>query len=259
MANFGRHRIEPGAPGAGRTTAFRVAPRSLSLACILMACPSLDSELLVQRLDTVVEMPVELDYSVSFPAGYGEDPDARWPLLVFLHGSGERGSDISKVALHGPLKEIGKGRELPFIIVAPQCPDGEWWRPHWVRALVEEAAVRYRVDRARIYLTGLSMGGFGTWMAIAEYPDLFAAAAPVCGGGMPYRADRFARVPVWAFHGERDSVVPVAESERMVAALEKAGGEVRFTRYPDADHDSWTATYANPELYSWLLTHRRDD
>ena len=196
---------------------------------------------------------------VALPDGYDADPNRRWPLLLFLHGAGERGDSLDLVAVHGPLKERRAGRDLPFVIVAPQVPEGHRWTVGRVVAALDGALARYRVAPDRVTLTGLSMGGFGTWEAIAEVPERFAAAVPICGGGLPLGVGRAHGVPVWAFHGAMDRVVPVGASVEMVRALRDAGGAVRFTVYPDAGHDSWTETYANPEVYEWLLSHRISD
>ena len=186
----------------------------------------------------------------------------RWPLVLFLHGAGERGNDLEKVKMHGPPKLVAKeGKEFPFILVSPQCPTGGWWSGDReitaLNALLDDIVARYRVDVDRIYVTGLSMGGFGAWRLALDYPDRFAAIAPICGGGDPARAERIKHLPVWVFHGAKDNTVPLRASEAMVAALKKAGGNVRFTVYPDAGHDSWTETYNNPELYKWLLKQKR--
>ncbi len=123
--------------------------------------------------------------------------------------------------------------------------------------LLDEIDEKYAVDSERIYLTGLSMGGYGTWSLACTYPDRFAAIAPVCGGGMPYIARNLKNVPIWAFHGAIDKVVPLKRSEEMVKAVKAAGGNAKLTVYPYADHDSWTVTYDNPKLYDWFLEHRR--
>lgn len=196
---------------------------------------------------------------VSLPEGYDADPDRRWPLLLFLHGAGERGDSLAAVSIHGPLKERAAGRDLPFVIVAPQVPAGERWTVGRVAAAFDDALAQYRIDEDRVYLTGLSMGGFGTWEAIMRMPERFAAAVPICGGGLPLGVEAAAGVPVWNFHGAMDPVVPIEMSVGMVRALRNAGGDVRFTVYPDAGHDSWTETYANPEVYEWLLSHRLSD
>ncbi len=196
---------------------------------------------------------------VSLPEGYDAEPDRDWPLLLFLHGAGERGDSLAIVGVHGPLKERRQGRDLPFVIVAPQVPAGERWTAGRVAAALDAALDTYRVDASRVYLTGLSMGGFGTWDAIMQMPERFAAAAPVCGGGLPLGLETARGVPVWAFHGAMDPVVPIEMSVGMVRGLRQAGGDVRFTVYPDAGHDSWSQAYADPELYSWLLSHSLGD
>lgn len=212
-----------------------------------------------QKLDKEVNTPVKADYLLYLPTGYGADPQKKWPVILFLHGSGERGSDINLVKLHGPPKVVDKGRDLPFVIVSPQCPANEWWNPPTIIALLDEVIAKYQVDPDRVYLTGLSMGGFGTWETAVVYPDRFAAIAPICGGGNPFRVGAIRNVPTWVFHGEKDTSVPIAASAQMVAALQSVKGDVRFTRYPDAGHDAWTVTYDHRALYDWFLQHKRGE
>ncbi|MDI6447677.1 prolyl oligopeptidase family serine peptidase [Anaerobaca lacustris] len=210
-----------------------------------------------QKLTKHISKAVECNYLLSLPAGYGEK-DQRWPLLMFLHGAGERGDNLELVKVHGPAKRIEQGKDYPFIVVSPQCPAGQWWteKTDTLLALLDEIESKYAVDPERVYLTGLSMGGFGTWTLACRHPERFAAIAPICGGGEWYLADRLRNVPVWAFHGAKDSVVPLDLSEKMVQAVQRAGGTAKLTVYPEANHDSWTVTYDNPELYEWLLSHR---
>jgi len=212
-----------------------------------------------QMFQKEIVKKVSLKYLLYLPQGYGEKKEQTWPLLLFLHGAGERGNDLSLVKKHGPPKLIEQGREFPFIVVSPQCPTTSWW-PEQVdalMALLDEVQSKYAVDPDRVYITGLSMGGFGTWTLISRHPERFAAAAPICGGGDRYVARRLKDVPVWAFHGAKDPVVPLQASADMVEALKKAGGNVQFTVYPEAQHDSWTETYNNPKLYEWFLSQRR--
>jgi predicted peptidase len=173
---------------------------------------------------------------------------------------------VWQVARHGPPKIVRNKPDFPFIVVSPQCPAGLRWDNDTVLALLDHVIEKYRVDRTRVYLTGLSMGGYGTWSLGLEHPERFAAIVPICGGGDPLKlllADRSAlarikKLPVWVFHGAKDTVVTIEESQRMVDALKKAGcAEVEFTVYPDAQHDSWTETYNNPKLYEWLLAHQK--
>jgi len=205
---------------------------------------------------------VSLRYLLYLPRQYHQRPRFRWPLMLFLHGAGERGDDIALVRRHGPPKLVEE-RPLPFVILSPQCPTGTTWSAmiDGLAALLEDAKRRYRVDPARLCVTGLSMGGFGTWALAAARPDLIAAIAPICGGsdwfhGFPLRALRLWQMPVWAFHGAKDQVVPPSGSRELVEALQALGGPARLTIYPDAGHDSWTAAYESPELYRWLLAQR---
>ncbi len=198
---------------------------------------------------------LDVNYLLYVPQNEN-DPQKKLPLLIFLHGAGERGNDLKLVTKHGPPKLIAQGRDFPFIVVAPQCPSGEWWSVPELDLWLDQLLKELPVDKERIYLTGLSMGGFGTWAWATERPDRFAAIAPICGGGEPFLADRLKNIPVWVFHGVKDPVVPIRRSEEMVEALKKAGADVRFTVYPEAGHDSWTETYDNPELYRWFLKHK---
>lgn len=209
----------------------------------------------------------ELKYELYLPNGYQEQTTNRWPLMLFLHGIGERGTEVSKIFAHGPIKLAHEGQEFPFIIVAPQCPDGEFWdNTEALIQLLDDAEKNYRVDTRRVYLTGLSMGGYGAWKLGTTYPERFAAMIPVCGGGEllnirfanPDKMKALKTLAVWAFHGAKDNVVPVTESERTIGYLKSIGAkEVKLTIYPNAMHDCWTETFANPEIYKWLLRHER--
>ncbi|MGA2033620.1 MAG: prolyl oligopeptidase family serine peptidase [Thermoguttaceae bacterium] len=196
-----------------------------------------------------------MKYLLYLPQDY--DGKDSWPLLLFLHGAGERGHDLELVKKHGPPKLIAAGKAFPFIVVSPQCADNAWWEPVELSTLLDEIVEKYKVDQDRIYVTGLSMGGFGTWSLAGREPKRLAAIVPICGGGEPFLASAFAHVPAWVFHGGKDPVVPLERSKQMVDALKRAGGNVKFTVYPEAGHDSWTDTYANPELYQWLLQQKR--
>lgn len=186
------------------------------------------------------------------------------PLILFLHGAGERGDNLEQVKVHGIPKVVEQQPDFPFITIAPQCPlDSSWpFELDALQALLDDALTNLPVDPARCYLTGLSMGGYGTWALAAQCPERWAAIAPICGGGswlngFPQRVVRLVNLPVWAFHGARDPIVPLAESQRLVDALTANGGDAKLTIYPEAGHDSWSETYANPELYGCFLTHHR--
>ena len=195
-------------------------------------------------------------YVASLPKEYDQQPDKKWPLILFLHGSGERGIDLALVGVNGPARYF-KTHDQPFVIVSPQCPMSQWWDPTRLHDLLDEVAAKYRVDPDRIYLTGLSMGGFGSWDLAMREPGRFAALAPVCGGGDEADVARIKDLPTWVFHGGRDDTVLPDESYRMVGALRDLRGRVRFTLYPEADHNSWTVTYNNPALYDWMLQQKR--
>ena len=200
---------------------------------------------------------VTMKYLIYLPKDYDQKP--AWPLMLFLHGSGERGDNLDLVKHHGPPKLIGAEKQFPFIVVSPQCPNGKSWEPYELTALLDEIVEKYKVDQDRIYVTGLSMGGFGTWALAAHTPNRFAAIVPICGGGDPSRTRRIARIPTWVFHGGKDPTVPLERSQKMVEALKKSGGDPKFTVYADAGHDSWTEAYNSPELYEWLLQQKRTE
>lgn len=198
----------------------------------------------------------EIRYLLYLPDGYEANRERRWPLLVFLHGAGERSDDLELVKIHGPPKLIEIGKKMPFVVVSPQLATGEWWSPDMVAWLIKDVLEILSVDPDRVYLTGLSMGGYGTWETAAKYPELFASIAPICGRGDPATAWRLRHIPTWIFHGAKDPVVPIKHSDDMNEALIQYGNVV-YTVYPEADHDSWTETYLNEELYKWFLNHRR--
>lgn len=196
-----------------------------------------------------------LDYLVYLPDGYYRAPK-RWPLILYLHGAGHVGQDVGRVRAGGLPRYIETGGRLPLIIVAPQSPQPGWDAEALI-ALLDEVTGRYRVEPDRVYLTGASMGGYGAWALAAAHPERFAAIAPIAGGGDPTRAVRLRGIPTWVFHGAEDAVVPLEESRKMVAALERAGGDVRLTIYPGVGHNAATPTYAAPRLYEWFLAHSR--
>jgi predicted peptidase len=218
----------------------------------------------------------KLPYRLLKPDNY--DPKSKYPLVLFLHGAGERGDDNEKQLVHG-VPEFAREenrKKYPCFLAAPQCPQGaKWVEVDWsadsqvqpdepseplrlALALVGALQGEFSIDPGRIYVTGLSMGGYGTWDAAMRRPDLFAAAVPVCGGADETKAERIARMPVWVFHGAKDPAVRVARSDRMVAALIKAGGNPGYTRYPAEGHASWGPAYRDPELFKWLFAQKRE-
>ncbi len=212
------------------------------------------------KFKKTITKTITLKYLLFLPEDYTKENN-KWPIILFLHGAGERGDDLELVKIHGIPKIVEKQKDFAFIAISPQCPGDDWWPNPWLieslNALLDEIISKYRVDENRIYLTGLSMGGFGTWHLAETYPDRFAAIAPICGGGMTWMAPRIKDVPIWVFHGAKDEVVPIEKSKEMVDALKKCGGNVKFTIYTEVGHDSWTETYDNPKLYEWFLEHHR--
>ena len=201
-----------------------------------------------------------LDYVINYPDDYEEGK--KFPLLIHLHGAGTRGNDISLVAdtAVGPLGEINRGVKLPFIIAAPQCPGKTWFEySETLLSLIDTLVAREDVDRSRVYLCGISMGGYACWQVATVRAELFAAVMPVCGGGMPWAAGYLKGLPVWAHHGALDGAVDVSNSIDMYKALKRIGSEAKLTIYPDCEHDCWTPAFTNPEVYRWMLRHRRDE
>ncbi len=199
-------------------------------------------------------------YQLFLPLGYLASGEERWPLLIFLHGSGERGDDLAKVTVHGPPRIVADHPGFPFIVLSPLLPEDQDWDTATLERMLARAQATLRIDRSRLYLTGLSRGGHATWRWAEERPELFAAVAPVAGRGEVEGACRLAGLPLWAFHGDRDDVVEPSGSFAMVDAIRRCDGAMprpRLTIYPDLGHNSWDPAYDDPALYLWLLEHRR--
>jgi predicted peptidase len=245
-----------------KTTAATVVSGAtlIFLACgASFAAESSNDPTRITNMQTAKELnrdyKVRLKYLLYLPKDY--ESKKAWPLVLFLHGAGERGDNLDLVKKHGPPKLVAEGKEFPFVLVSPQCLAGRWWEPVELSALLDEVEEKHKIDKDRVYVTGLSMGGFGTWTLEAYAPKRFAAIVPICGGGEPIIVKLVPQVPTWVFHGAKDPAVPVARSEDMVKALKAAGATVKFTVYPDAFHDSWTQAYNDPKLYEWLLAQKR--
>lgn len=207
----------------------------------------------------------------------GVDASRRYPLVLFLHGAGERGSDNRRQMVHGikSLVAFSKAYGEPCFYLIPQCPEGRQWvkvpwgaKSHAIPEspseelalaldLVKAKAAEWPIDKDRIYITGISMGGYGTWDAISREPGLFAAAIPICGGGDVACAERLKGLPIWVFHGSADEAVPVCRSRNMVEALRRAGGRVLYHEYPGAGHNVWSRTYDNAVVLRWLFDQRK--
>jgi predicted peptidase len=214
-----------------------------------------------------------LQYRLLKPHNY--DAKQKYPLVLFLHGAGERGKDNEKQLIHG-VAEFAKEenrKKYPCFVIAPQCPTGSGWSDFLSKKkapskeqsepgrlaveLVESLQKELSIDPKRLYITGLSMGGYGTWDIIARHPDLFAAAVPICGGGDPGQAEKFAKLPIWVFHGGKDPVVKPERSREMVEAIKKAGGEPKYTEYPEVGHNSWVKAYQDADMMAWLFAQKR--
>ncbi|MCP4848351.1 MAG: prolyl oligopeptidase family serine peptidase [Verrucomicrobiaceae bacterium] len=201
-------------------------------------------------------------YLLYLPKKFDAKSTEKWPVILFLHGRGESRGPLSIVAKWGPPRMAARGDNLPYIIISPQCPaDQRWTSAGQLQAVLDLLAhisKSFPVDSQRIYLTGLSMGGYGSWKLAAEHGKLFAAVAPICGAGDPKDAMKLKSVPVWAFHGTEDRAVPYQRSLEIVEAIQKSGGKkVRFTTLKHVGHNSWSAAYATPELFEWFNKHRR--
>ena len=203
----------------------------------------------------------ELKYRLMIPKDYSATGEQKYPVVLFLHGAGERGDDNARQLAHGTKEfatDANRDKYACFVI-APQCPSGQWWGDSLplIVDLLADMQKEYRIDANRLYVTGLSMGGFGTWDLLGRHPQMFAAAAPICGGGDPETCSKFSKVPIWVFHGDADKVVRPEQSRRMVEGLKKAGGMPKYTEYPGVGHDSWSQTYGDAAFMEWLFDQKR--
>ena len=198
----------------------------------------------------------KLRYVIRYPEGFSENK--RYPVIVFLHGAGTRGDDMSRLISHPFFVLTEKHENFPFVCVAPLCTENTWF-DLWehLEGLVAQIAQLPFADQSRIYLTGASMGGYAAWQLAMSLPEYFAAIVPVCGGGMYWNAKRLVDIPVWAFHGAKDRNVLLEESVKMVEAVNRRGGDAKLTVYPENEHDAWSDTYSNPDVFAWLLQHQK--
>ena len=257
------------------------------LACLLAAClaPAARADELTDLRDLTQARTYQdadghkLLYRLFVPKNY--DPNKKYAMVLFLHGAGERGNDNSRQLLHPDALNLVTDKvaaKYPAFLVAPQCPSGQQWAnvrwsqktPHETTTepsesmrlaleLVDVLQKEFSIDPDRRYVTGLSMGGYGTFDAVARRPDYWAAAVPLCGGADDSKAASFAHVPLWIFHGSKDGAVPVERSRSVVAALKKAGGEPKYTEYEGAGHGIWKQAYAEPGLPEWLFSKTRKE
>jgi len=206
-----------------------------------------------QRLGLAQTYP----YLADLPQGYAADPGKRWPLILFLHSGMEKGKDLRLVREIGLAGIIAQGKQLPAIVISPQCPWYEEWSAQALSQLLDDVSAKYRVDPDRVYLTGISMGGDVTWGLALAHPERFAAVIPIAGESDPADAARIKDIPIWAFEGQKDDVVPPSQTIQMVDAVRRVGGHPHLTLFPHAGHDSWDQAYATDALYTWLLAQKR--
>ena len=201
-------------------------------------------------------------YLKYLPADY--DPQKKYPLVVFLHGAGERGkpdgSELDIVKVHFWFSRAAKGEEFPFVMVAPQCTTEDYWGAYIesLNKFLDAVLAENAVDDRRVYLTGLSMGGTGTWLWSLANPERFAAIAPVCGTGVAWYGGKLKDKPVWAFHGDVDDAVPPSCSLEMVRSINQNGGHALLTLYPGVGHNAWDGAYAGSELMNWMLSYTNE-
>lgn len=237
---------------------FKLIALSFALICSFpcLAVPHQEDRV---EVEIEIKETKSLNYLIALPEGYDKENEAV-PLLLFLHGAGERGNNLDLVKKHGPPKMVEKGHDFGAIVVSPQCPKNTWWTEHTdvLLALIDKIEKEHNVDRDRIYVTGLSMGGYGTFALSAAAPQRFAAAVPICGGGTRTQAKTLSSLPMWVFHGDADKVIPVDESTRMVKAMNQVNGEhAKLTIYEGVGHNSWDRAYGDKAMWKWLFEQKR--
>ena len=205
---------------------------------------------------------ISLEYLIYLPDDYNENLQESFPLVLFLHGAGERGRDLELIKKHGIPKRINEGKEFPFIVLAPQCPTSAWWNfDEYIFSLIKmvDAVIEmYKVDKTRIYGTGLSMGGFGILSLAMQNPKIFSAIVPICGGANINKLKILNNLPMWLFHGEKDDVYPPESSSLIYKMLRKDNPNIKLTIYHDLGHDCWTKTYENDKMFEWLLNFTKN-
>lgn len=228
----------------------------LGILFFIQAC-SAQSQLVEDEAQTVTKE--NLRYYLYYPEAYFEKPNDEFGLLLFLHGGGESGRELLHVKKNGPPKLLAEGKQFPFLILAPQNPhEKKWWNTQAVNQLLDSIVDANRVDKKRIYLTGLSRGGSAAWEMATQYPDKFAAMAVVCGmAPVPYAHWIDKNMPIWVFHGDKDETISVEESDKMVSKLKEMNYEVIYTRYKDVGHNAWDRAYTTDSLYTWMAKQKR--
>ena len=230
-------------------------PSGLVTVLFLFGFNQLKSQEIHKNFQTEIKENVSLNYILDLP----KDTSKPFPLILFLHGSGERGEDLEKVKAHSPFTYKNLMKEK-VAILAPQCPVGSYWNTKAVYELLQNIIKNYNVDKSRIYLTGLSMGGWGSWKLADEHPETFAAVAPVCAPMNRPTLDRacqqLAEKPIWIFHGALDDIVPLENSTTMYQKLKTCDTKVNYTIFENDNHNSWDSTYSDPKFYDWLFAQK---
>lgn len=192
-------------------------------------------------------------YLAYVPYAYNEQPKTKWPVIIFLHGLGEIGTDVNAVKRNGLPKFLDNEKRMPALVFSPQCNGGGWWNTQTLEQFLKQVVAKYNADPKRIYLTGLSMGGIETWTWAIQDPASFAAISPVSANGNPWAVGDLKNTPAWVFHGDQDPIVGYGGDVAMVNALKADGGNVQFTTVKGGKHDIWDEVYTNPALYEWML------
>lgn len=214
-----------------------------------------------QEIKTEFNKEIKSTYKISYVLDYPQDSKGKVPLIVFLHGSGERGTNLEMVKAHSPFTYKNLIKE-PVAILAPQCPENVWWDTETIYHLIKEIQQKYKIDESRIILTGLSMGGWGTLKLALEHPEMFSAVVPVCAPVdrfMKATAENYKDLPMKIFHGGNDDIVSPMNSIEIYQEIKKYNKNVELTIFPDDNHNSWDSTYSNPKLYEWMLSQKKSD
>lgn len=207
-----------------------------------------------------VKVKAKYDYLLYLPKDYSSETK-KYPLLIYLHGGSQKGNDLNKLKTYGLPYLIDKGQNFDFIIASPQCPENKYWSTeNWFDSLYSDLIMRYRIDTNRVYCTGISMGGYGTYIVAMDFPDKFAAIVPLCGGindSDTLRVCNLRNIPIWTFHGTADDKILISETERIVRGLKKCKGKIKFTKLQNEGHGIEYLYETKPQIYKWLLKHKR--
>lgn len=204
----------------------------------------------------------DYDYLVYLPKDYSGQT-RNYPLVIYLHGGSHKGNDLNKLKEYGLPYLVDQGNDFDFIVVSPQCPDNKYWSSdNWFEPLYEKIIAKYRINPDKVYLTGISMGGYGTYIVAMDHPDKFAAIVPLCGGCNDSDTTRICNlknIPIWAFHGTTDNLITITETERIVNTLDKCEGKIKFTKLEGEGHGIQYLYEKHPQIYEWMLKQSRSN